>query len=183
MSDLDLAFRPLTREDFPMLSAWLAAPHVHEWWEEDPDPAAVEAKFGPEVDGTDPRTEYFVVQLDGAPIGMVQRYRIADYPEWVASLAPTGAPTVAAAGMDYLIGELDLVGRGIGTAMLAEFARLTLERYPEVSAMVVDVDPKNPRSWRVLEKIGFTRVWEGDLEAEDPTDAGPAVVYVLPRPT
>ena len=34
-----------------------------------------------------------------------------------------------------------------------------------------------------LERLGFERVWEGDLEAEDPADAGPAVVYVLSRPT
>lgn len=165
-----------------MFSSWLAAPHVAPWWGEDPDPAAVEAKYGPEVDGTDPRTELFIVDLDGTPVGMVQRYRVADYPEWIESLGPTGAPADAA-GMDYLIGDPTLVGRGIGAAMLGEFAELTLARYPDVSAMVVDVDPENRRSWRVLEKIGFARIWEGDLEADDPNDAGPAVVYVLPRPT
>ncbi len=48
---------------------------------------------------------------------------------------------------------------------------------------MVDVDPANRRSWRALERLGFERVWEGDLDAEDPADAGPAVVYVLARPT
>lgn len=56
---VNLTFRPLTREDLPMLSGWLAAPHVHQWSKQDPDPAAVEAKFGPEVDGAEP-TELFV---------------------------------------------------------------------------------------------------------------------------
>jgi len=180
--EMDLTFRALTRDDFPMLSAWLAAPHVHQWWDEDPDPAAVEAKFGPEVDGVEP-TELFVVNLDGEPIGMVQRYRVADYPEWVVSLEPTGVPATEAAGIDYLIGAADLIGRGVGPAMLAQFAGLTLARYPAVSFLVVDIDPENRRSWRALEKAGFTRIWEGDLEAEDPSDAGPAYVYVLPRST
>lgn len=59
----------------------------------------------------------------------------------------------------------------------------TRRRYPEGRALVVDVDPANRRSWRTLERPGFVRVWEGDLEAEDPADAGPAFVYVLARPT
>ncbi len=54
---------------------------------------------------------------------------------------------------------------------------------PRCRALVVDVDPANRRSWRALERLGFERVWEGDLDAEDPADAGPAVVYVLARPT
>jgi aminoglycoside 6'-N-acetyltransferase len=179
---VNLTFRPLTREDFPMLSSWLAAPHVHQWWKEDPAPAAVEAKFGPEVDGIEP-TELFVVEVHGTAVGMIQRYRIADYPEWVVSLAPTGVPAADAAGMDYLIGDVALIGQGLGPAMLAEFAALTLDRYPECTALVVDIDPSNRRSWRAIEKAGFTRVWAGDLEAEDPDDAGPAYVYVLARST
>ncbi len=63
------------------------------------------------------------------------------------------------------------------------FAADTWRRYPDVLALVVDVDPANRRSWRALERLGFERVWEGDLEAEDPVAAGPAVVYVLARPT
>lgn len=165
-----------------MLSGWLAAPHVHQWWKQDPDPAAVEAKFGPEVDGTEP-TELFVVEVDGEPVAMIQRYRIADYPDWVVSLGPTGAPAAQAAGIDYLIGEADRIGQGIGSAMLSEFATLTFDRYPECTHLLVDIDPANRRSWRAIEKAGFTRVWEGDLEAEDPADAGPAYVYVLAHST
>lgn len=164
-----------------MLSGWLAAPHVHRWWQEDPDPAAVEARYGPSVDGDDP-TELFVVEVDGGPVGLVQRYRLADNPDWVASLAPTGAP-LDGAGMDYLIGDADRIGQGLGTEMLRPFVAQMWERYPDVPAVVVDVEPANPRSWRTLERLGFERVWEGDLEAEDPDDAGPAYVYVLARST
>ena len=112
-------FRPLKRLDFALLSSWLGAPHVFQRWQENPDPAAVEAKYGPCVEGTEP-TEVFVVDFDGEPVGMIQRYRIADYPEWVASLAPTGAPADAA-GIDYLIGDPDRIGQGIGSAMISAF--------------------------------------------------------------
>ena len=175
------AFRPLGRGDLGLLAGWLAAPHVHEWWGEDADLAAVEARYGPGIDGGDP-TEYFIVERDGVPFGFVQRYRLGDEPAWVDSLRPTGAP-LDGAGIDYLIADPDQLGHGLGTAMLGGFVDDTWRRYPEVPALVVDVDPANRRSWRALERLGFERVWEGDLEAADPADAGPAVVYVLARPT
>ncbi len=164
-----------------MLAIGLAAPHVDEWWGEDADLGALEARYGPGIDGDDP-TECFIVERDGVPFGFVQRYRLADEPGWVESLWPTGAP-LDGAGIDYLIADPGQLGRGHGTAMLAEFVGDTWQRYPDVPALVVDVDPANRRSWRALERLGFERVWEGDLEAEDPADAGPAVVYVLARPT
>ncbi len=178
---MGFVFRPLRRGDLGLLAGWLAAPHVQEWWGENPDLAAVEARYGPGIDGEDP-TEYFIVERDGVPFGFVQRYCFADEPGWVESLRPTGAP-LDGAGMDYLIADVAQIGHGHGTAMLAEFVADTWRRYPEVSALVVDVDPANRRSWRTLERLGFERVWEGDLEAEDPADAGPAVVHVLSRPT
>lgn len=177
---MTLTFRPLRRDDLPTLAGWLAAPHVHEWWGEDTDLAAVEARYGPGIDGDDP-TEYFIVERDGVPFGFVQRYRLADETDWVESLRPTGAP-LEGAGMDYLIADVTQIGQGIGTAMLAEFVADTWRRYPDVPALVVDVDPANRRSWRALERVGFERLWEGELVSEDPTDAGPAVVYVLSRP-
>lgn len=178
---MSFEFRPLGRGDLGLLAGWLAAPHVQEWWGEDPDLAAVEARYGPGIDGDDP-TEYFIVERAGVPFGFVQRYQFADEPGWVESLRPTGAP-LDGAGVDYLIADPAQLGRGLGTALLAEFVADTWRRYPEVPALVVDVDPANRRSWRALERLGFERVWEGDLEAEDPADAGSAVVYVLERPT
>lgn len=176
-----LSFRPLRREDLGLLSRWLGLPHVHEWWLEDADPAAVEARYGPGIDGDDP-TEYFVVQRDGVDVGFVQRYLTRDNPDWVAALAPTGAP-LDAAGMDYFVAAPALVGQGLGTAMLAAFVAALWHRYPDIRHVVVDVDPQNPASWRTLERLGFRRVWEGDLVTDDPIDAGPAYVYVLERPT
>lgn len=162
-----------------MLCGWLAAPHVLPWWEEDPSPAAVEAKYGPSVDGDDP-TELFVVEQDGAPVGFIQRYRLADNPEWVESLKVAGTPDDAA-GCDYVIGSPELIGQGLGPQLISQFVADIWVRYPEVPAIVIDVDQLNRRSWRALEKVGFERVFSGDIESEPP-DSGPAHVYLLRRP-
>ena len=177
---MDFAFRPLRRTDFPQLSIWLARPHVQQWWEHDPSPGAVEGDFGGGIDGTE-ATERFVVLLDGREIGLVQRYQIGDHPTWLHALKVIDCPANAV-GIDYFIGQADLVGLGVGTAMLAQFVAATWERYPDATLMLADVRPENPASWRALEKNGFVRVWEGELDSGDPSDAGIAWVLTLPRP-
>jgi aminoglycoside 6'-N-acetyltransferase len=174
-----LTFRPIGRQDFALLSQWMSSPHVHTWWREDPDAAAVEARYGPAVDGTD-ATEAFIVESDGRPIGFIQRYLLADNPEWEKSLAATSCPDNGA-GIDYFIGLEALIGQGVGPEIIERFAQDTFRRYPDVPAIVVDVDQDNRRSWRALEKAGFRRIWSGNLVSDDPSDAGPNHVYVRPR--
>ncbi|HTW18681.1 MAG TPA: GNAT family N-acetyltransferase [Mycobacteriales bacterium] len=175
----DVGLRPMTRADFPLLLQWLQRPHVTEWWRGEPsDPAAVEARYGPCIDGTDP-TELFVIEADHRPVGMIQRYLLADEPEWTAAF--DGIVDVTnAAGIDYLIGEPDAVGRGLGTAAVTQFVSMVFEWRP-VAAIVVTVQQQNQPSWRVLERAGFSRIWAGELDSPDPSDSGPEYVYRRPR--
>ena len=98
-----VSFRPLERDDFPLLSWWLSRPHVQAWWPE-------EAASAPSSGATARRstvhdaTELFIVEVDGQAAGMVQRYRLEDNPDWEKSLAPSGSHEDAV-GIDYLIGE------------------------------------------------------------------------------
>jgi aminoglycoside 6'-N-acetyltransferase len=174
-----LSFRSLGREDFRLLSTWLAAPHVRRWWREESAVEAVEARYGPVVDGTDV-TECFIVELDFAPMGFIQRYRLDDHPEWQRSLSVAGTPDVGA-GIDYFIGSETFVGNGLGPEIIDRFVEDTWERYPDIEAIVVDVSSDNRPSWRALEKAGFERVWSGELVSADPSDAGVSHVYVRHR--
>jgi aminoglycoside 6'-N-acetyltransferase len=169
----------MTRDDLGLLATWLAAPHVEAWWREDPSPEAVEANYGPALDGGDP-TEHFIVERDGAPIGMIQRYLNGDDRDWTAALAVTGAPADSA-GIDYLIGHPALIGHGLGPDMIGAFVADTWRRYPDVPAIVVAVSLDNARSWRALEKVGFERTWTGEIRSGDPSDEGISYCYVLER--
>jgi aminoglycoside 6'-N-acetyltransferase len=174
-----VSYRPLTRDDLALLFEWLRRPHVAIWWRDVPaDLATVEAEYGPCVDGDDP-AELFVVVSDGADIGMIQRYLIADEPEWWPAF--DGIVDVSnAAGIDYLIGEVDAVGRGLGSAMVASFSADVFAWRP-VDSIVVTVQQSNPASWRILGKAGYHRIWSGELESPDPSDQGPEHIYVLRR--
>jgi aminoglycoside 6'-N-acetyltransferase len=103
--------------DFPLLQKWLAAPHVAIWWNERFDLDSLEAKYGPRIEGDDP-VHVYLVQHRGVPIGWIQWYRWADFPEHALEL---GADR-GTAGIDLAIGEIELTGQGLGPAVLREFA-------------------------------------------------------------
>jgi aminoglycoside 6'-N-acetyltransferase len=175
--------RPMTRDDFPALAAWLRTPHVEEWfpWEQGPAAAAeaVEAEYGPCIDGLDP-TELFVIEDHARPVGFIQRYRISDNPSWAAALAPALDAT-ASVGFDYAIGIVEATGRGIGSEAIRQLAADTFDRYSDVDGIVVAMQQTNRASWRALERVGFERQWAGLLDSPDPSDAGPSYVYALWR--
>jgi len=176
-----IRMRPLERDDLPLVAEWLARPHVEKWWREASDIAAVEADYGPMIDGADP-TEGFIAMRDGRAIGFIQRYLLADYPEWQRAVA-VGVGVIPGLGIDYFIGDESMTGQGLGPQMIAAMVTASWTRYPDISAVVVDVLQDNRPSWRALEHAGFERAWAGRLDSEHPSDEGPCYLYVTYRPT
>jgi aminoglycoside 6'-N-acetyltransferase len=180
----------MSRDDFPALATWLRAPHVEAWFPwlhgETAATEAVEAEYGPCIDGDDP-TELFVIETDGEPVGFIQRYRISDNPSWATVLSAadeSGAvigDTGAAVGFDYAIGVLEATARGVGSEAIRQLLVDTFSRYPDVDSVVVAMQQANRASWRALEHVGFERRWAGLLDSPDPSDAGPSYIYVVTR--
>lgn len=99
--------------DHELLASWLAQPHVRatEWEEHDPKDVVSDFPIG-----DDDPTIYSIVMEDDRPVAMIQDYLIDDYPEWQNDVAV--ADTAGAVGIDYLIGEPDSVGRGLGPMLI-----------------------------------------------------------------
>lgn len=131
-----IAFRPLDRSDLPKLKAWLEREHVSLWWRE-----PIEYELSHELEGR------YVIVVDGRDAGMIQTY-------------PDAEPGLA--GVDLLIGEEGLIGRGLGPQVLDRFAREVVFADPRTAAVVATVEETNRRSWRAFEKAGFRHV--RDLE-------------------
>jgi RimJ/RimL family protein N-acetyltransferase len=177
---VDPAFRPVEVEDLEMVGSWLRAPHVAAWWRDPSTQADVLAKYLPRIRGDEP-TEVSVIVVDGQDVGLIQRYRTADYPLWDRHLRMTGIAPHPAAGIDYFIGEADLVGRGIGSEAIRAFSALIFKDWAEVEAVVACPQEANRASCRALERAGYALAWTGDLGSDDPSDEGPSAVYVLRR--
>lgn len=104
-----ISFRSLNRTDLPLLQEWLSAPHVAAWWNDRTDSASIEAKYGSRIDCGHP-THVFVIEYAQRPIGWIQWYLWADYPEHAQQL---GAEP-ASAGIDLAIGEANMTSLGLG---------------------------------------------------------------------
>lgn len=176
-----ITFRRAIRADFSRLARWLAEPHVARWWNHEFTAEAVERDFGPNVDEAEP-TEDYIVALDNRPIGLIQQYRFADYPEYAVELAHIVPVPGGAVGIDYLIGAPDLIGKGVGTAMLVQFMERIWSSSPEASCVIVPVCSANVASWRALLSAGFHVVARGELKPDNPIDDPMHEILRLDRP-
>lgn len=174
-------WRRLRPDDFALLGEWLAQPHVARWWNHETTPEAVARDFGPSYRREEPN-EDLLMHCDGEPVGLVQRSLLADYPEYLAEFAAIVDVPVGAATIDYLIGDPDRVGRGLGARMVAAVVAQTWKAHPDTSAVLVAVAAANRRSWRMLEKAGARRVGTGDIKPDNPIDDWAHHVYRFDRP-
>jgi aminoglycoside 6'-N-acetyltransferase len=173
-------WRRLTADDFAVLQRWLERPHVARWWCHETSDAAVERDFGPAARGEEP-SEDLLAMLDGRPIGLVQRCRLADYPEYRDEIAETVPVPEGAMTIDYLIGEPELVGKGLGTLMLRAVVAQTWLDHDDAACVLVPVNAANTASWRVLEKAGLRRIGEGELDPDNPADGRLHYFYRVDR--
>jgi RimJ/RimL family protein N-acetyltransferase len=154
----DLTFRPLEAADLPLLRAWLARPHVAEWWGAPPTSLAeVEAEYADALAGTAPHWGYLALHR-GAPIGFIQAYQPAAFHRegwWLDEHDP------GVRGIDQFLADADQLGRGLGTAMVRAFvAQLFADSV--VTRVQTDPAPANRRAIRCYEKAGFRPVRELD---------------------
>jgi aminoglycoside 6'-N-acetyltransferase len=166
-----VTFRPLAETDLPAVAGWLRPGHVRRWWRQPDDEDAVRSTYLPRIRGLDP-TEVFVIVLDGRDVGLIQRYRLDDHPQWADAVAPAAGAPGSSAGIDYLIGAPDVVGRGRGAEAVARFTELVFAAFADVDRIVVTPQVANLASCRVLEKSGYVRAWTGMLASDHPSDAG-----------
>jgi aminoglycoside 6'-N-acetyltransferase len=162
-------FRPMVRDDLELLRQWLAEPHIARWWNITPDPEVVAAKYGPRMAPGSP-TAMWIVEVDGAPAGVLQSYRHRDYPEHDAAVGIADA-----CGIDYFL-SVAYTGRGVGGRMLRAAAEHVLAIAPDCTCCVATPAQENVPSWRALERAGFERVCECQ-----PPDEPPAYAYAYWR--
>ena len=96
-------FQPMSSRDLPMVRAWLAAPHVREWWGD-----ADEQFDLVSGDLNEPAMDQFVVTCAGRPIRYICNATTrAHGPDNGLGMHPPSTR-----GIDQFIGEPDMIDRG-----------------------------------------------------------------------
>ncbi|MBK4214836.1 GNAT family N-acetyltransferase [Paracoccus caeni] len=136
----DYAFRPVTRDDLPMLAEWLRQPEVAAWWG---GPDRQISLVTEDLDS--PAMEQVLALRDGVPLGYAQYYPAHHWP--APQFAHLPADTIA---IDVFGGPQ---GWGHGGQWLRALGDLLLLDTP---ILAIDPDPENTRAIRAYEKAGFT---------------------------
>jgi aminoglycoside 6'-N-acetyltransferase len=138
-------FRRMTEADLPLLRQWLQTPDAAAWWGKLEDEMQNLA-----ADLQEPGMRLWIVSLDDMPFAFLQDYDPRSWDQHPFSDLPPGTR-----GIDQTIGIPDMLGRGHGSALIAQHVqRLFGEGAPVVCT---DPDPGNARAIRAYEKAGFTR--------------------------
>jgi aminoglycoside 6'-N-acetyltransferase len=137
------------------MGRWLTDERVLEFYGGRDRPVTAEAARAEYVEHTPDgaRTTACVIELDEEPIGYLQFYRWADWPEAASQI---GLDDRDAFGIDLFIGEPDRWNRGIGTRVIEVVARYLFDDRG-ASALTLDPLTTNARAIRAYEKAGFRK--------------------------
>lgn len=178
-----IAFRRLAESDFPLLFNWLARPHVKRWYA--PEPRSfmeLLARYGPRT-REDSVVEAFVIEVDGADAGYIQKYDIARFEDYRRLLGLEGEQGVA--GMDLFLGDEWRTGGGLGSFAIGRFFAERVLAEPSVHACVAGPHEGDAQSIRAFEKAGFRR-WKvaanerGEMECIMRRDRDTAAYRIAP---
>jgi aminoglycoside 6'-N-acetyltransferase len=174
-----ISFRPLSLADVPSIARWLADPKVAHWWPvADLGLMAIEVKYSPIIDGSEP-VRRFIVVVGSIDIGYIQAYRLDDHPTYARKLQVDNKPVAP----DLFIGEADWRGRGWGEPVLRTFLDQIGFGVYGTELAVITSTPTNQRAICVYERCSFRWLRTLDVVDEDnPLDSGEEYVMVLPRP-
>ncbi len=196
----DWEFRRLTDDDLALLHGWLNEPGVVRFWEGDdvswpgviahygsPELRATLATDHPEFayDAKDAdfdweHVEKYLGLIAGEPIGWIQCYAVDDFDDedetqaWLKlGYDETGA------GIDYLLGNPEHRGRGVGSQMIRAFIdTIVFGNHPEWTQVGASPVRENGASCGALAKAGLTLFGSFDDLAYGPCD-----LYAEHRPT
>lgn len=147
-----LLLRPFADEDLALFRRWLERPHVAKWYHH-PENWLREAA---ERRGEFSFITHLIVEEGGVPVGFCQYYPYEKSGEdWQGETPVHGTYSI-----DYLIGDPENLGRGLGKGIVWGLLGEIAAR-PDAVRVIVQPEEENLPSCGVLAACGFRFVEEG----------------------
>jgi aminoglycoside 6'-N-acetyltransferase len=155
---MTISFRNLSEQDFPLLLKWLETPHVKTWWDSEViwTIDKITQKYSSyvnqyKIENRKKKSIFaFIIVLDEEPIGYIQYYDASDF---------LSLPTNKAfdfqkiAAIDFYLGEESVLGQGLGSEALTQFAQKIVFQQFDVALVTPDI--KNLSAIACYQKAGF----------------------------
>lgn len=147
-----LKIRAFEEDDLQLLDKWLHQEYIKKWFEVSGictiDDWLHEVK---NRNGEFKWLSYFIVQSGDCPVGFCTYYKCVDAKEdWYGDILLDGVYSI-----DYLIGEEEYLGKGIGKKTIAKLVEMIFG-HEEAKKIIVQPDKDNKASSGVLVSNGFT---------------------------
>lgn len=150
-----ITFKLVTQDDIPLLFTWFLQPHVHQWWAVPETQREFADYILEKVQGGNARA--YMVLLDDAPLGYIQYYYLN--PNLEADEAWLPKLPEHTVGIDQLIGDKNMLGKGYGTLFIAQFITyLSTVVDPKITTVIADPDAENYGAVKCYEKVGFVNM-------------------------
>jgi len=146
-----IEFIPLDESHIPLMQQWLSSGEALRWYGRDEPQSETVLRHKYLVDKPAGGTRSFVIHQDEHPIGYIQYYRVADYPDWASLVSAQPGDY----GLDLFIGRDDLIGEGIGTEIVHTALRKLVFTNEDAKRCILGPEPDNRRAIRCYEKCGF----------------------------
>ncbi|QOK29028.1 acetyltransferase [Cytobacillus oceanisediminis] len=151
----DLLIRLMNDNDFEVMVKWLNDRSVLEFYEEPPSNIdMVIKKYGPRVEGK----HYVIpciVEYKNEPVGYIQYYELQE--DELKRYGYSANKNIY--GIDQFIGDTQLWGKGIGTAMILMMLNY-LSKNKGALSVVLEVKKNNSRAISSYKKCGFRKIKE-----------------------
>ena len=150
----NISFRPLDKDDLPLLHRWLNEPHMRTFYQKTPlTIESVIEKYTPRIERKVPAHSHIVL-ADGTAIGKIQCYRAVDYPDFAGEIGVEDGISV-----DLFIGEPAFLGQGLGKAMLGAYLHLVaFVLFPEETRCYICHEKSNIPALSCSKSAGFEYV-------------------------
>ena len=166
---MNIHFEKVNNKHKEIIFSWLAEPHVQEFWDnshkhkEDILNFILGRKYSsPYFDGL---YHYWIGFADNVPycfIMTIQEKKDTILPGVKSANLSKNGNTYS---LDYLIGDKDYLGKGLGASTLVFFMDFIRESDKHADTFFIDPDEKNPRAKRVYEKAGFKYIGDFIMES------------------
>ena len=159
----DLSFEALNEASLSLLYRWLQQPHIREFYHKKCIPSWEEmrAEYLQRLNPDWP-TRCFLSYSNSIPMGYIQVYRVADYPEYAAMIGEDHGIS-----LDLFIGDTDFMGNRWGRLMLLKFlTEVAFPRFHAEDVCWIYHDRLNHRALSASQAVGFRHVREFTEEGD-----------------